>query len=380
MNQRLFALAALGLTFWTASAADEPKVNVLTPQEIADGWILLFDGDTTFGWQTKGNVKVDKGMLVVGGEEAASVQTTTAFGPCSLAFELRVEGKEKAAVTMHEAPLAAGQRGEAWVRYQAKIVGGRLDLRSEGDGTGAAQVGPLKVERASPLSVSTPAGVKAQLRNVKLRPFGVKSIFNDKDKDLTGWREHPNKKSKFSVEDETIRIKDGPGDLQSEGEWDDFVLQLECKTNGKHLNSGVFFRCRPKEYQNGYEAQIQNGFGPDKEYAIETYDPESGKVIDTKKEKFAAMDYGTGAIYRRMPARKQLAKDGEWFTMTVVAQGRHIATWVNGVQAVDWTDTRKPSDNARTGYRAEKGHISFQGHDPTTDLNFRNIRIGELPK
>jgi hypothetical protein len=65
--------------------------------------------------------------------------------------------------------------------------------------------------------------------------------------------------------------------------------------------------------------------------------------------------------------------------MTVVAHGNHFATWVNGIQVTDWTDNRPPSDNARTGYRAAAGHISLQGHDPTTDLSFRNFRIAELP-
>ncbi len=74
-----------------------------------------------------------------------------------------------------------------------------------------------------------------------------------------------------------------------------------------------------------------------------------------------------------------MAKDGEWFTMTVVAHGNHIATWVNGIQQVDWYDNRPPSDNPRTGCRLEAGHISIQGHDPTTNLSFRNIRIAELP-
>ena len=33
------------------------------------------------------------------------------------------------------------------------------------------------------------------------------------------------------------------------------------------------------------------------------------------------------------------------------------------------------SNYARTGYRREAGHLSIQGHDPTTDLSFRNLRI-----
>ena len=94
----------------------------------------------------------------------------------------------------------------------------------------------------------------------------------------------------------------------------------------------------------------------------------------------AAADYGTGAIYRRIPARKLVAQDGEWFTLTVIASGNHLATWVDGIQTVDWYDNRAPSDNARTGFRRDGGHISLQGHDPTTNLSFRNIRIAELAK
>ena len=66
--------------------------------------------------------------------------------------------------------------------------------------------------------------------------------------------------------------------------------------------------------------------------------------------------------------------------MTVVADGKHIATWVNGYQTVDWTDDRKPDDESAQGLpRRERGPISIQGHDPTTDILFRNIRIMELP-
>jgi hypothetical protein len=52
-------------------------------------------------------------------------------------------------------------------------------------------------------------------------------------------------------------------------------------------------------------------------------------------------------------------------TLTVAAQGKHT------YQTVDFTDTRK-------GARTEPGPISLQGHDPTTDLSFRNTRVGDL--
>ncbi|PWT74925.1 MAG: hypothetical protein C5B46_03330, partial [Proteobacteria bacterium] len=190
------------------------------------------------------------------------------------------------------------------------------------------------------------------------------------------------KKSDFSVNDKKeLILRNGPGDLQTEGSWGNFVLQLQCISNGKHLNSGVFFRCRPGEYQNGYEAQIRNQFTaePTQTYVLEDHDPETHKLLGKFNIKSTAVDYGTGAIYRRQPARRQMSRDLEWFTMTIVAHDNHIATWVNGIQVTDWTDNRPLSDNARKGCRLEAGPISLQGHDPTTDLGFRKIWIAEMP-
>ena len=56
-----------------------------------------------------------------------------------------------------------------------------------------------------------------------------------------------------------------------------------------------------------------------------------------------------------------------------------MATWVNGYQVSDWTDTRPPHENPRNGLRLAAGTITIQGHDPTTDLSFRKLRIAEIP-
>ncbi|HKB39864.1 MAG TPA: DUF1080 domain-containing protein, partial [Gemmataceae bacterium] len=216
------------------------------------------------------------------------------------------------------------------------------------------------------------------------RPLNTKPLFNGKT--LDGWKKYEDdkarSKSEFGVTKEGwLSLKNGPGDLQTQGQWDDFILQLECKTNGERLNSGVFFRCLPGQYQMGYEAQIHNGFTdpPGKDYTLEVYDRQTHKLKEKRKQKYTAQDFGTGAIYRRQPARFQMAQDWEWFAMTVVAHGRHLATWVNGIQVVDWTDNRAEAANAREGCYLKKGPLSLQGHDRTTDLLFRNLRLAELP-
>jgi hypothetical protein len=370
-------------------AANEAKPNRLTPQEIADGWLLLFDGETTFGWESDGPVKVVDGTLVIGGERQAITRPTAQFGDFEMRFECRKEGSGEPEIgvgysgesaTTKLPDNSAGKWVEGTGRVQLQPM--KFNISVEADQTGNGTVIHSSGNGSSPAGffVRVPPGGRLSLRNVKLKPLGLKPIFNGKD--LAGWKEFPGRKSKFTITPEGwLNIKDGPGDLQTEGQWADFVLQLDCISNGKHLNSGVFFRCRPGEYQQGYEAQIRNQFTPEatQEYTLDVYDPKTGELADKKKAKYTAVDYGTGAIYRRQPARREVAKDGEWFTLTLVAHGRHLAVWVNGVQVTDWIDHRPLRDNARNGCRLEKGPISLQGHDPTTDLSFRNFRVAELP-
>ena len=64
--------------------------------------------------------------------------------------------------------------------------------------------------------------------------------------------------------------------------------------------------------------------------------------------------------------------------MTVVAHGPHIATWVNGVQVTDWTDTRPKDETPRRGLRTEAGTIQLQGHDPDTDLEFGKVSVRQI--
>ncbi|HYW81460.1 MAG TPA: DUF1080 domain-containing protein, partial [Thermoguttaceae bacterium] len=200
---------------------------------------------------------------------------------------------------------------------------------------------------------------KIQFRNIKLKPLSTRSLFNGKD--LSGWKTYPEMPSVFSVtEDGELNVKNGRGQLESEGQYGDFTLQWDVFVNGEALNSGIFFRCIPGEQMNGYECQIQNGF------------------LDGDRTK--PQDCGTGGFFRRQDARRVVADDFEWFHMTLHADDRHMAAWVNGRQVSDWTDNRKADANPRRGLRLEAGTLMIQGHDPTTDLSFRNLRIAELPE
>mgnify|MGYP000117438461 FL=1 len=46
-----FLLVGMGIGVGLIASCSPPKNNTLTPQEIADGWELLFDGKTMKGWK-----------------------------------------------------------------------------------------------------------------------------------------------------------------------------------------------------------------------------------------------------------------------------------------------------------------------------------------
>lgn len=377
-------VTALAMLIATAPVWGQSPAANLTPEEIRDGWVLLFDGRTTLGWKTEGDAKVEDGRLVLGSSKSSATFDTPLPLRAELVFDVKGQIFSVLQSSQSRSRHKVDRSDEAtWTTVRTLLtvtaVGSKLEM-TYGRSKSTSESGPSTVaRRPDPLRLSFESPGRGEIRQIKMRMRDAQSLFNGKD--LTGWKVFPGKKSEFTVADGAIHIKNGPGDLQTDGSYKDFWLQFECKSNGKALNSGVFFRCRPNEYQNGYEAQVQNDFSkdPPREYDVEVYDPKTHQVVEKRKMRSAAADFGTGAIYRRIPARFGVARDGEWFTMTVAAQGNHFATWVNGMQQVDWYDNRPPSDNARTGFRREAGHLSLQGHDPTTDLSFRNFRIIEQP-
>jgi hypothetical protein len=160
------------------------------------------------------------------------------------------------------------------------------------------------------------------------------------------------------VADGSISLRGGPGYLATTNRYADFVLSIDASASAG-TNSGVFFRCIPGENLNGYESQIHNG------------------TVDGNRALPA--DCGTGGIFRRVNARRVVADEGQWFRKVIAVCGGQISIWVNGYQVTDWSDQRPPNENPRRGRRLEAGTVMIQAHDPETQLDFKNLRVGELP-
>jgi hypothetical protein len=337
----------------------------------ADEWINLFDNETLFGWAPLGDAqwKVEDKNLVCDGGSGGWIATTSQFADFELVVKMRVAADGSAGLAVR-APLDGhpNENGAAtlfltepkgsnpdWREISVNAEGGKVtakidgkDAELAGGGRACGHVG-FEFHRKG----------KVEIASARLRPLNTKPIFNGKD--LEGWNVIPGHKSEFKVVDGAINIKNGNGQIETAGTYKDFVLQLDIFSNGDHLNSGVFYRGPVGVFWKGYECQVRNQWAGD--------------------DRTKPIDFGTGGNYGNQAARKVVSSDREWFTLTIVCDGNHAAVWNNGYLVSDYLDERPVSrdSNGKEGYVPGPGTIHLQGHDPTTDLSFKNIRLEELP-
>jgi len=386
-------LSVLLLALAAVAAAQN---NTLTRKEIDEGWILLFDGETLFGWEPQGEPKwaVENGAIVAlaGSQKMGWLRSGSQFADYVLKLEFRTRehgnsgvflraategephvtgyelqiwtGNEKyptGSFVNHVATKKGKFKGDEWNSYEVTAVGDKWSVRLNGKSVLETTQTKSRIGHIGLQSNKD----RIEFRNIKLKPLGLKPLFNGKD--LSGWRKVETPRAKeppvWSVKEGAIHVEKGPGQLETEAAFADLTLQLSVRTNprdaGHHPNSGVFIRGDANGFWTGYEAQIRNEF--------------------KNGDRTHPVDFGTGGMYHFQPARRVVGTDGQWFVMTVIARGRHFATWVDGYPVADWQDTREEGPVARKQAKLSAGPVSLQAHDPTTNLDFRNIRAASLP-
>lgn len=167
---------------------------------------------------------------------------------------------------------------------------------------------------------------------------------------LTGWRasEHP---ATFRVENGEIVVHGPRAHLFYDGpvldhEFRDFELMVDVLTR-PGANSGIYLRTafQPTGFpSHGYEVQVNNSH------------------TDWRR---------TGSLYAVQDVR-EAQRDGEWLTIHAIVRGRRVQVMIDGRQVVDYTEP------ASAPTRLTGGTIALQGHDPDSEVHYRNIRIRPL--
>ena len=373
-------------------ASAEQLLEMRLPiEKTREGWIRLFDGRTLIGWQATDNVdwQVTRTAVEATKGEVALLGTTSKWSDYELTLEFNIDADTNSGIFLRtplfgtdpktncyefnfapaDNPFPTGsivgrQRIEPsevgelapgeWHKLRLTIESGHITA-SINDKQILDWTDPNEPLPPNLIGLQHNSG-RAAFRDIRLRPLGLKPMLDGAD--LPGWKRYPELGGKFEVEDDILHITGGSGQLESIESWSDFNLLAEVKINAPKLNGGLFFRCVPGETMNGYECQISN----------ETIE---GNAL-------MPADCGTGGIFRRLNARIVAADDEQWNTVFMHVLGPQISTWVNGLQVVDWIDTRKPDPNPRKGLRIEAGTIILQAHDMTTDYSFKQISIAPL--
>ena len=358
----------------------------LSEEELRQGWIRLFDGQTLTGWtKTDGANWAVKDNSIVATEGTNSLLCTSVpFSDYEVSLEFRAEEKTNSGLFLrtplvptdpaqdcfelniapNDNPFPTGslvfrqKRNESiadpapneWHKLKALVRGAQVITWL--DGVQTCEYQDTTNLRSGWIGLQFREG-KIEFREIKIRPLT--------DEVLAGKMGSFKPAVNVSVDYDpagTLTISGGRGYVESAFEFGDGVVQFSAETLAENVNSGVFFRCIPGEDMNGYECQLHHGYS---------------------ESRFKSVDSGTGAIFRRQAARAVLSDEGQVAHVVIVASGARISTWVQGVQVVEFVDTRKSDLNPRRGLRLEPGTLMLQGHDPNCKVRFHSIRVQSFP-
>jgi hypothetical protein len=222
---------------------------------------------------------------------------------------------------------------------------------------------PLVAAVATVFSIG-PAGVRAGekadgAKAAAGKEKGYVSLWNGKD--LSEWKVGKNADT-FSVQDGQIVVHgNGPAHLFYEGpvhhhDFKNFHLKAEVMTF-PHANSGIYFHTKYQEEgwpAQGFEAQVNQTHA------------------DPKK---------TGGLYAVKDVMNvPPAEDGKWFLYEIIVKDKHVVLKVDGKVTTDWTEPTPPAPpEGMPGRVIGHGTIALQGHDPGSEVHYKNIRIKVLP-
>lgn len=383
------------------------KDNSVSKPEADDGWILLFDGETLFGWTAQGGGRwqASNGALVATAD-SGYLRSNSPFTDFELKFDYRSGSSDgDCSVILRAAsdgdPRDTGyqlQIGDAksqwptgsivdhfkadavhpslgqWHTVNATLSGERISVRLDGrqlvDGKNSRARGGF-------VDLGCSKAGKVQFRNLLLRPTGMAALFNGSD--LSNWKAvgppppkkgglfkkitggGKTKEAEWSVANGVIHAQAGTGQLETTAMYDDFLFQAAIRVNSKDKNShppsAIFFRGDPGQIFTGYAMTVKNEFNSAR-----------------------ALPNSTGAIQGLVSPRKSSAADNQFVTATIAARGRHIQVWIDGYPVSDFQDTRAEGTSPQKDARTTAGTISLQSADEKSNLDFRRLFVAQLPK
>lgn len=203
---RVFLLLVFGV------ALVAQTTNKLTPKEIADGWVLLYDGESSFGWTPEGDTQWQlspEAELEARSGDSGLFRFNTLFGDYELRCELKNRRGTQSGLMLDGVAVPMPPKAEYhWYSYDAFSINGHLTVTLNG-----RKVVDQPSVRRGEIALRYTKGEQFSVRDFKLRPFGLKLMFGGKS--LKDWT--------------AAAIDKGAVDLTHETACRDFVLQMDMR-------------------------------------------------------------------------------------------------------------------------------------------------------
>jgi hypothetical protein len=180
IDMRLFFTLGVTLAVFASLRADEQQHghNTLTEKEKAAGWVLLFDGKSTDGWEIRPNkdrVAVRDGCLEVTAtaNEGTMILSKHPFYKYELRFEYRLAGDRNAGIEAMGLRGSEEKQADVWSEVTVRYTGGleiKGELKEPGVGTKRMQCFLFKdLGVPHPTRFTVREDTKLSLRNIKIR-------------------------------------------------------------------------------------------------------------------------------------------------------------------------------------------------------------------
>jgi len=223
----------------------------------------------------------------------------------------------------------------------------------------AAVLGMLSLTGTPRLNADDKPAAEKPAHEIPADEAGFVSLWNGKD--LSEWKIGKNADSWSIKYGELVVHGPGPAHLFYDGpvnnhDFKNFHFKAEVMTFPK-ANSGIYFHTKFQESgwpAQGFECQVNQTHG------------------DPKK---------TGGLYAVKDVMNvPPAQDNKWFLYEIIVQGKHVVIKIDGKTTTDWTEPTPPTPpKGMDGRFIQHGTIALQGHDPNSEVHYKNIRIQVLP-
>lgn len=182
------------------------------------------------------------------------------------------------------------------------------------------------------------------------------SLFDGKT--LNGWKVGTNAET-FSVENGAISVHGKTAHLFYDGDvqnhnFKNFEFKAHVMTR-KGANSGIYFH-----------TEYQEGGWPRKGYEVQVNNSQS----DWRR---------TGSLYGIQDVKEVYVKDDEWYTEYIKVVGKHVTIKVNDKTVVEYTEPENPDRKDMPGRLISSGTFALQGHDPGSQVYYKDIMVKVLP-